>query len=278
MFEARRCRLGAHSRLSSGSCVRIEDYLLGSIIRGALGARGKPHLRAARFLTGGASRFGIGLNLPTMMGAAGLAWGAYEHFKDHNPSVLTTLEGGGFGPPGSPPPPPGAVVVPPLPPSGTQAFPSPPPPLPRGASPSAQGSPTRPPPLPSDAQAQVPPGPDALRRLVALTIAAARADGDLGEEEYGQILAAAREHGAEKLVQEELANRRTIQEIVVGAMDRTFREHLYALAYGIVRADASVSAAERKWLRDLAIALDLDTQAAARIEQETANKIDRQIG
>jgi tellurite resistance protein len=271
--------------------VRIEDLLLGSIIRGALGARGKPHFRASRFLTGGASRFGIGLNLPTVIGAAGLAWGAYEHLKDKNPSILTTLEGGGFGPAGSPPPPPpgtpGFWPSPAQPSSGTQDFPSPPPPLPRSSpalSSSAQSSPTLPPPLPNDAQTgpndasgASTPGPDALRRLVALTIAAARVDGELGEEEYGRILAAAREHGAEKLVSDELANRRTIQEIVVGAMDRTFREHLYALAYGIVRADAGISAAERKWLRELALALDLDTQAAARIEQETGNKIDRQM-
>jgi tellurite resistance protein len=279
--------------------VRIEDYLLGSLIRGALGARGKPHLRAARFLTGGASRFGIGLNLPTMIGAAGLAWGAYEHMKDRNPSVLTTIEGGGFAPAGSPPPP----MPPPLPrgAAGGSASRSDltssdsttslrPPPLPIPNSPGSNATPVprtsasqstdsrSPAPPSTDSHVATTPGPDALRRLVALTIAAARADGELGEEEYGQILASAREHGAEKLVSEELANRRTIQEIVVGAMDPTFREHLYALAYGIVRADASISAVERKWMRELALALDLDSQAAARIEQETANKIDRQIG
>jgi len=267
--------------------VRIEDYLLGSVIRGALGARGKPHLRASRFLTGGASRFGIGLNLPTVIGAAGVAWGAYEHFKDKNPSVLTTIEGGGFPPPGSqtsgsPPP-----VPPPLPRGAPGLSPVSSGPSSRSSEPLSSGrdSTPRPPPLPdsppvsqeTDSQVATSTGPDALRRLVALTIAAARSDGDLGEEEYGKILAAAREHGAEKLVQEELSNRRTIQEIVVGAMEPSFREHLYALAYGIVRADAGISAAERKWLREVALALDLDSQASARIEQETANKIDRQI-
>ena len=232
--------------------MRIEDLLLGSVIRGALGARGKPHTRASRFLTGGSARHGIGLNLGTMLGAAGLAWGAYEMFKSKTPSVMTTVEGGGFAASGSPPPP--------VPPRASQ--PPPPPP---------------PPPIPGDTPSSVMRGPDALRRLVALTIAAARADSELGEEEYGKILAAAREHGAEKLVQEELANRRTIQEIVVGAMDPAFRKQLYSLAFGIVRADASVSASERKWLRELALALDFDSQSAARFEQETAGKIDRQI-
>jgi len=179
---------------------------------------------------------------------AGLAWGAYEHFKDRDPSVMTTVEGGGFaGGRSAPPPPP---------------LPSQPPPIPSAS--------------PADVATTTTPGPDGLRRLVALTIAAARADGELGEEEYGKILAAAREHGAEKLVQEELANRRTIQEIVVGAMDPKFREQLYSLAYAIVRADAGIGGGERKWLRELALALDLDNQSSARIEQETANKIDRQ--
>src|SRR5262245_1477519 len=135
------------------------------MIRSALAAGGKPHLRATRFLTGGSPRLGLGLNLSTMIGAAGPAWGPYEHFQDRNPSVMTTIEGGGFAPSGSPPP-------------------TPPPPLP-----------TRPPPLPIETSAAAQPGPDALRRLVALTIAAARIDGELGEEEYGRILAAAREHG-----------------------------------------------------------------------------------
>jgi uncharacterized membrane protein YebE (DUF533 family) len=85
----------------------------------------------------------------------------------------------------------------------------------------AAAAPRTPPPLPTATAAA--PGPDAIRRLVALTIAAARADGELGEEEYGRILAAAREHGAEKLVQAELAERRTVQEIVVGANDPALR-------------------------------------------------------
>ena len=221
--------------------------LLGSIIGGALGSRGKPHARASRFLSGGMQRFGVRLNLGTLLGAAGLAWGAYEHFKDRDPSVMTTVEGGGFAGGRSAPPPP---------------LPSQPPPIPSAS--------------PADVATTTTPGPDGLRRLVALTIAAARADGELGEEEYGKILAAAREHGAEKLVQEELANRRTIQEIVVGAMDPKFREQLYSLAYAIVRADAGIGGGERKWLRELALALDLDNQSSARIEQETANKIDRQ--
>src|SRR5882672_1849239 len=116
----------------------MADLFLGSMIRSALGVRPKPFFGASRYLGGG-------MNLGTLLGAAGLAWGAYEHFKDRTPSVMTTIEGGGF------------------------AASSPPPPIP--------------PPLPATSAYVAPSGPDALRRLVALTIAAARADGDLGEEE-----------------------------------------------------------------------------------------------
>jgi uncharacterized membrane protein YebE (DUF533 family) len=232
----------------------LSNLFLGSMIRGALGVRPKPHFGASRFLTGGVPGLGLGLNLGTLLGAAGLAWGAYEHLKDRDPSVMTTIEGGGFPVASAPPP----IPRPPIPESG-------PPPLPSTAAATATA-----------AQPYSPPtGPDALRRLVALTIAAARCDGELGEEEYGKILAAAREHGAEKLVQGELARRSSFAEIVAGANDPRFRSDLYALAYGIVRADASVSPAERKWLRELAAALGFDTEAAAKIEQETADRIDR---
>jgi uncharacterized membrane protein YebE (DUF533 family) len=215
----------------------LGDLFLGSMIRSALGVRPKPFFGASRYLGGGIPGIGGGMNLGTLLGAAGLAWGAYEHFKDRTPSVMTTIEGGGF------------------------ATSSPPPPIP--------------PPLPATSAYVAPSGPDALRRLVALTIAAARADGDLGEEEYGRILEAARKHGAEKLVEGELATPRTVQEIVAGANNPRLRSDLYALAFGIVRADGSVSPAERKWLRELALALSFDSEAAAKIEQETADRIDR---
>src|SRR5882672_1902701 len=116
----------------------MADLFLGSMIRSALGVRPKPFFGASRYLGGG-------MNLGTLLGAAGLAWGAYEHFKDRTPSVMTTIEGGGFSSSSSPPPIPSTI----------------------------------PPPLPATATYVAPRGPDALRRLVALTIAAARADGDL---------------------------------------------------------------------------------------------------
>jgi uncharacterized membrane protein YebE (DUF533 family) len=244
----------------------LGDLFLGSIIRSALGVRRGPSLGALRYFGGGMPGMGLGMNLGTLLGTAGLAWGAYEHFKDRTPSTLTTIEGGGFPSSGAPPP---------IPYSGAPSYPGAPS---YSGTPSYSGAPGNPPPIPYDATTSSPDGPDAMRRLVALTIAAARADGELGEEEYGKILEAARQHGAEKLVQEELRNPRTIQEIVVGAGDARLRSDLYALAYGIVRADGSVSPAERKFMKELATTLGFDSEAAAKIEQETSEKIDQHAG
>lgn len=216
----------------------LADLFLGSMIRSALGVHPRRFFGAPGYLGGGIPGIGLPMNLGTLIGAAGLAWGAYEHFKDRTPSVMTTVEGGGFG-----------SSSPPL-------LPAAPPPT-----------------VPAQGASALPAGPDALRRLVALSFAAARADGDLGEEEYGEILRSAREHGAENLVRAELDQRRSVQEIVAGASDPHLRTDLYGLAFGIVRADGSVSPAERKWLRELSSALSLDSETAARIEQETADRI-----
>ena len=220
----------------------LANLLLGSVIRGALGARPKPFHRAAGFLTGG-SPF---LNLGTLIGAAGLAWGTYEHFKNRAPASITTVDGG-FAPPGPPPIPSGS-----------------PPPLPSASAPVSEGVATEP-----DGEIE------ALRRLVALTISAAKSDGDLSEEEYGRILAAARENGADELVLEELRNPRPLAQILSGANDPKLKRDLYVLAYGIVRADQDVSGAERVWLAQVAGLLGLDAATTARLEKETAERIDR---
>ena len=222
----------------------LADTLLRSLVHGALGTRRRPYGRASRYLTGG----GPGFNLGTLLGAAGLAWGAYEAFgRRRSPETLTTVEGGGFAPRSE------TVVVTPPP------IPTTPPPLPRASAPAAGG-------------------PDALRRLVALTVAAARCDKELSEEEYGKILAAARESGGEALVAAELANHRSVAAIVAGADDPRLKADLYVLAYGIVRADGRVSEVERTWLAELAGALGLDAAAVHGLERRANGAIDGSEG
>jgi len=175
------------------------------------------------------------LDAGTLLTAAGLAWGAYE--------AATQKHQGGMAPaPGPVPPPAGS------------------PPLP---------------PLPGPAPAAALPGmPAEMLRLVRLTIAAARADGRLAEEERAAILEQARAVGAEALVEEEIQTPRPLAEIAAGVIDPGTREQLYVLAFAVVRADESVSGGERIFLAQLAHALDLDPTTTARLESEAAARID----
>ena len=109
--------------------------------------------------------------------------------------------------------------------------------------------------------------PDALRRIVRLTISAARADGDLSLEERGRILAKARELGVEDLVNGELLAPHPLAEIVAGASEPALKSELYTLAYGIVRSDDGVTGAERIYLAQLAHQLGLDPTATLALEE-----------
>ena len=124
-----------------------------------------------------------------------------------------------------------------------------------------------PPPLPgTSGTGASTPLPDELRRIVRLTISAARADGDLSLEERGRILGKARELGVEELVTEELRSPHPLPEIVAGVSDPRLRSELYTLAYGIVRSDDGVTGAERIYLAQLAHQLGLDPAATKALE------------
>jgi uncharacterized membrane protein YebE (DUF533 family) len=136
---------------------------------------------------------------------------------------------------------------------------SPPPPLPvpgaEGATPAAT------------------PG-DGLLRLVRLTVSAARADGNLSLEERGRILEHARGVGLEAEVAAELQQPHPLAEIVAGVTEPALKADLYRLAFSVVRADETVSGAERVYLAQLAARLGLDATEAAGIEREAAAGID----
>jgi len=72
--------------------VTPED-LIGAVLRGAVGGRGKRSRGASRFLTGGRGSL---INAGTLLTAAGLAWGVYE---------AATREDEAAPPAGAPPPP-----------------------------------------------------------------------------------------------------------------------------------------------------------------------------
>jgi len=181
-------------------------------------------------------RRGSLVNATTLLAAAGVAWGLYETWQGQR------SPGAPAGPtpqPGTPPPPlPGASTLPPLPP---------------GASPTL---------------------PEPVLRVIRLMISAAGADGNLGPEEREAILAEARKAGAEDAVALELESPRPLADIVAGVGDTKLREDLYTLAFGIVRADETVTGGERIYLAQLAYQLGLEKDAVARLESKAAERID----
>jgi uncharacterized membrane protein YebE (DUF533 family) len=215
------------------------DMLVNSILRGVLGGRRKKSRKALKYL-GRGSR-GMMSNPNALLTVAGVAWGIFE-----------TLQNQATGPVGSP-----SV-------GGT----------PGGmGSLGGIGSPTPPLPDVSGEAATIP--SDALR-IVRLAIAAAHADGTFTDQDRAAIVDQARAAGAEHLVEQELANRRPLAGVVAGVTDPAQRATLYVLAFGIVRADESVSGAERIFLAQLANLLGLDPDTIKTLEADTSARIDAQ--
>ena len=115
---------------------------------------------------------------------------------------------------------------------------------------------------------------DPVARVIRLAVSAAKADGTLSDEERALIMARAREAGLESAVEAELAQIRPLADIVRGVTNPDHKKELYVLAFTIVRADESVSGAERIYLAQLAHQLGLDAAAVQLLEQETSAKID----
>jgi uncharacterized membrane protein YebE (DUF533 family) len=217
-------------------------HILSLFIKGALGSRGRKRARrAARFL-GGNKGF---LTASTVLTAAGVAWGIYDSLSASSGSSTAVA---------------GAV---------------PPPPIPSAGPAMSSAAPVMPPPLPV-ATTEERAVPMEVLRVVRLAVSAARADGTLLPAERALILGHAREAGLDSVVEEELASPRSLSEIVQGITDDQRKRDLYILAFTIVRADESVSGAERVYLAQLAHQLGLDAATVAALEQQTASSIDAQ--
>jgi len=213
--------------------------VLSVVLRATLGRSGRKRARrATRFLTG----HGGFLSTSAMIAAAGVAWGIYDTLKGQN-------QGGAV---------PGIPAVPGVPIGSVPPIPTVPG-IPAVATAPAAGA-----------------APDPLARIIQLAVSAARADGQLTEQERTMIAARASEVGLEGLVEPELNQTRPLADIVRGVTDPAIKKDLYVLAFAIVRADENVSGAERIYLAQLAHQLGLDAAAAQAIETETANKIDSQ--
>jgi uncharacterized membrane protein YebE (DUF533 family) len=210
--------------------------LLSIFLRGAIGSKGRKTARKAARFLSGHSGF---LTASTVLGAAGVAWGLYETLQNQGSTGTPVGATGAAG---------------------------------AARATGATGATLVPPPIPGDERGF----PDDMLRVVRLAVSAARADGTLLPAERVLILSHAREAGVESVVELELSAPRPLSEIVGGITDDQRRRDLYVLAYTIVRADESVSGAERVYLAQLAHQLGLDAATAAALEADTAAKIDVQ--
>lgn len=249
------------------------EHLIGTLIRGALGSRGKRSHGALHFLTG--SRHSL-LNAGTLLTAAGVAWGLYETLSQQGSTSVNA--GGQTGPVQRSASTSGtgarvdALGPPPVPVAG----------YPHGSDESQQRD--HGPEIRADSEvatehpaeagpeisnAAVPPE---VLRVIRLMIAAARADGALTPREEETILAEARTVGAEALVKEELRQPTPLPKLVVGARPEQHRD-LYTLAFAVARADETVSGGERIFLAQLAHQLGLDAATVAELEVAAAARI-----
>jgi len=137
-------------------------------------------------------------------------------------------------------------------------------------------APAVPPPSPLPLPASTAAVPEGALRLVRLMISAARADGTLHDAERKTLLEHARAAGGEALVEAELASPRPLAEIVGGVSYLNERQDLYVLAFTIVRADESVSGAERIYLAQLAHQLGLSAEESSALEELSVARIDAQ--
>lgn len=128
------------------------------------------------------------------------------------------------------------------------------------------------PPIPAAVQSAI----DPVARVIQLAVSAAKADGTLSDQERALILDRAKQAGLESIVEAELNQTRPLADIVRDVTDPQIKQELYVLAFTIVRADETVSGAERIYLAQLASYLGLDAAAVQKIEEDTASKIDAQ--
>jgi uncharacterized membrane protein YebE (DUF533 family) len=219
------------------------DLLVDSVLRGVLGGRRKKSRKAYKYLGRGGRT--LMSNPNALLTVAGVAWGIFDTLQNRNAgSPGSAGSGGAVGSGGS-----------------------------WGAGSAGAPPPVPAPPLPNvSGDAATVPG-DALR-IVRLAIAAAHADGTFSEGDRAAIVEQARAAGAEHLVEQELANRAPLAGIVGGVTDPAQRATLYVLAFGVIRADESVSGAERIFLAQLAHQLGLDPETVKKLEADTAARID----
>ncbi len=209
---------------------KLLGQIMGDAFSGALGGKKRAHKRNAPGLSGLMGGMSTGTKAKIGVGLLGLAYAAYEHYKQPaNPASSPSAS--------SPPPPPAASA-------NLQSSPPPPPTNAPGAN-----------------------NENALH-LIRAMITAADADGLIDMQERESILARARAAGldAESLraLEVEISAPMSLKQLVVRTPEH-LRDETYAAALIAITAD---TLEERNFLDQLATGLKLETQARQEIHQQ----------
>jgi uncharacterized membrane protein YebE (DUF533 family) len=211
---------------------KLLGQMMGDAMSGALGTKKRKHKRKPSGLSGLLGGSSTATKAKVGLGLVGLAFAAFEHFKDKNASAPST-------PSATPPPPP---------PLASRTASPPPPPAAIADAPKANNE-------------------NALH-LIRAMIAAADADGLIDSEEKHAILDRAQEAGfdAESLraLATEIAAPFSLKQLVARTPEN-LRDETYAAALIAISADTD---AEKLFLDQLASALNLDATARQDIHQQ----------
>lgn len=221
------------------------EKLLGQVIGGVLGSKGRGKKKKNDLLGGLTSGAGL-------MTAIGLAVGAYEVLKDKK-TAPPSPPGYATGPAMPPPPPPVGQVVGSIPASLPVVPPAAAPVVPSGMAPAAGELSTE----------------ELARRMIQVMVAAACADGTMDEQEEKAILDRLR--GADlsqeerMFMLEELHHPKDIASLTAGISNPSTAKAMYMLAIAAIAIDTE---AERRWLDDLARGLGLSQAVQQFIEEQ----------
>lgn len=210
---------------------KLLGQMMGDALSGSFGSRKRKHKRQASGLSGLLGGVSTGTKAKIGIGLLGLAYAAYEHYKQPASAAPAT----GPGPGASPPPPPSGHV---------------------------QNGPPPPPPAAANANNE-----NALH-LIRSMITAADADGLIDAGERENILARAREAGLDadslQALDVEISAPLNLKQLAARTPEH-LRDETYAAALIAITADTQE---ERDFLDQLGNALKLDAQARQEIHKQ----------